>query len=939
LRTNTRFVSLLVCSVATAATAAFGTEFHVRPNGTASGNGSDAAPWNLATAIQPAAAIKPGDTIWLHGGVYTGCFISRLAGAAGSPVILRQFPGERATLDGNGCVDATLTAYGTWTWYQDFEIMSSSPRRVTATTGSWPGDLGRGAGVLAHATNSKFINLIVHDNSQGFSFWESAVNSELYGNLIYYNGWEAPDRGHGHGIYVQNRDGVKVMAENILFEQFSHGFHAYGSSNARLDNMQFTGNVSFQNGLLSTGGAQRNFLLGGGSVAMNPVFDSNFSYYGAGQGGQNNFGYSAGCSNLKAVNNYFVAATGLQLVNCAGVITSNSFYGSTAFNSTYPSNTYSTSRPTGVRTFVRRNAYDANRSHVIVYNWDKAGSVGVDLSAALQPGDNYELRDAENYYGSPVLSGAYSGGQVFVPMVLTQVAAAVGNVPVAPRHTAPEFAVFVLLKTNGTTTPTVATPVMTPNGGSFTGSATVTLGTATTGAQIYYTTNGTAPTSGSTAYTGSFVLSASATVRAKAVKSGMTDSGEASAVFTVTPAAVAAPVMTPNGGSFSSPVTVTLASSTSGAQIYYTTNGTAPTTGSTAYTGSFVLSSSATVRAKAVKSGMADSAEARAAFSIGAPAPTAVATPAISPNGGSFSSPVSVSLTSSTSGAQIYYTTNGTAPTTSSTAYTGAFVLSASATVRAKAVKSGMPDSAEAGASFTIATSTTSGGPSLSGLKMWLKADAGLTKNGNTVAQWADQAGNGANATQATVSRQPVFVTTAINGKPAVQFDGADDFMEFTLPVSGLSEMTIVVVNSSRTELDASMFGSYRSSIYWGDQRNTGVSALYLTPLSPEMQFRFGGTTAYGKYLRPTKLGAAWSVSTAVKQAGNERLFVNGTQVYSVTGQPATITGVPNLGNLGRGFNGVGYIGQIAEVLVYNRALTDTERSELNTYLKSKYGL
>jgi hypothetical protein len=981
-----------------------------------------AAPWNLSTAIKPAQAIKPGDTIWLHEGTYTGCFISYLAGAAGNPVYLKQYPGERATLDGNGCVDATLTAFGSWTWYQGFEVTSSSPRRVTTVSGSWPGDLGRGAGVVAHATNSKFINLVVHDNSQGFSFWESAVDSELYGNLVYYNGWEAPDRGHGHGIYAQNRTGVKLMAENILFDQFSHGFHAYGSSNARLDNLRLVGNIVFQNGSLSTGGFTRNYLIGGGSVAMNPTLQSNFSYFTPGQGGENNLGYSAGCSNLSGTDNYLIAGTALRLVNCAGSLTSNSFYQSTSFTAaTYPSNTYFTSRPTGVRTFVRRNAYDSGRAHIVVYNWDRAASVSVDVSSVLQPGDNYELRDAQDYFGAPVLSGAYSGGQISVPMILTHKAAAIGNVPVAPRHTGPDFAAFVLLKKDGTSggsqvvtpatspnggsftgpvtvtltsatagsqiyfttngsapttasTPytsafvlsstatvrakaikagmtdsaessatftisqaSVAAPSISPNGGSFTAPVTVTLGSATAGAQIYFTTNGSAPTTGSTLYGGAFVLSSTATVRAKAIKSGMTDSAESAATFTIAQAGVVAPSISPNGGSFTGPVTVSLASSTAGAQIYFTTNGSAPTTGSTVYSGAFVLSSTATVRAKAVKSGMTDSAESAATFTI---AQAGVAAPSISPNGGSFSAPVTVTLGSGTSGAQIYFTTNGSAPTTASTLYSGAFVLSSSATVRAKAIRAGMADSAESTASFTVTTlpPPTGSGPALSGLKMWLKADAGTTRNGNTVAQWVDQSGSGSSASQANVSRQPLFVASAIGGKPALRFDGADDYMDFTLPVNGLSEMTIVVVNSSSTALDGSIFGSYRSSLYWGDQRSTAIGAVYLTPLSPDLQFRFGGTQAYGKYVRPSALGSGWSVSTAVKQGGNERLYFNNTQVSSVTGKPATITGVPSLGNLGRGFNSVGFIGQIAEVLVYNRALTDVERQELHTYLKSKYG-
>ncbi|MEZ5365665.1 MAG: hypothetical protein R2748_25885 [Bryobacterales bacterium] len=56
----------------------------------------------------------------------------------------------------------------------------------------------------------------------------TAPDSEIYGNHIYYNGWKGPNRTHGHGIYSQNNTGAKLLAENIVHDQFADGVHLYG---------------------------------------------------------------------------------------------------------------------------------------------------------------------------------------------------------------------------------------------------------------------------------------------------------------------------------------------------------------------------------------------------------------------------------------------------------------------------------------------------------------------------------------------------------------------------------------------------------------------------------------------------------------------------------------------------------------------------------------
>jgi hypothetical protein len=161
----------------------------------------------------------------------------------------------------------------------------------------------------------------------------------------------------------------------------------------------------------------------------------------------------------------------------------------------------------------------------------------------------------------------------------------------------------------------------------------------------------------------------------------------------------ATPTITPNGGSFSEPVEVSLSTSTAAAELYYTTDGFTPTTESTLYTEPFTLTASGTVQAMAVASGHHNSAVTSAVFTLEGSTTTA-ATPSISPNGGAFHDSMLVNLATETDGATIYYTTDGSTPGTDSTAYTEPFGLTADTTVKAIATAAGYLDSEVATAEF-----------------------------------------------------------------------------------------------------------------------------------------------------------------------------------------------------------------------------------------------
>jgi uncharacterized repeat protein (TIGR01451 family) len=312
----------------------------------------------------------------------------------------------------------------------------------------------RGDGVHSEGRGTRFINLIVHDMRNGIGLWRNALGGELYGSIIFHNGYDAADRGHGHGIYTQNEGGNRRIVDNIFFSGFGAGIHAYGSSAAALDNMHLLGNIIANSGALSPRGNAA-IVVGGGVLARDPVATDNYVYTAL-KRGSIHFGWDVGCTNLAATGNYFalLGTYPLVLEKCDGVIKNNTLLGfvSDQQMARYPQNQYGTAPPTVNQVFVRPNQYERGRAHVAVYNWTRSPSVSVDLSAAgLELQQGFEIRDAQNFYAPPVVRGVFTGSPVLIPMQGLQPMQPVGNTTLPPKHSAPEFGTFVVLPTGSST--------------------------------------------------------------------------------------------------------------------------------------------------------------------------------------------------------------------------------------------------------------------------------------------------------------------------------------------------------------------------------------------------------------------------------------------------------------------------------------------------------
>ena len=268
---------------------------------------------------------------------------------------------------------------------------------------------------------------------------------------------------------------------------------------------------------------------------------------------------------------------------------------------------------------------------------------------------------------------------------------------------------ITLEEENPSEVPVVEAPVFQPAGGTYEEAQKVTITSATEGVTIYYTTDGTMPTTHSNEYTEAITVDQSRVIQALAVKNGEQYSSITEAVYVIQSQSggqekAEAPVFSLRAGTYTAAKEVEITTDTPGATIYYTLDGTVPTTESAVYKKAILVDQTRIIKAIAVKEGMETSEVASIAYIIKLPVDIKqkVETPVFSLKAGTYTEVQSVEITSATEGAEIYYTLDGSTPTTNSTKYDQEISVEKTMTIKAIAVKSGMENSKKAEAAYVI---------------------------------------------------------------------------------------------------------------------------------------------------------------------------------------------------------------------------------------------
>jgi hypothetical protein len=224
-------------------------------------------------------------------------------------------------------------------------------------------------------------------------------------------------------------------------------------------------------------------------------------------------------------------------------------------------------------------------------------------------------------------------------------------------------------------------------------------------------------------------------------------------------------------------------------------------------------------------------------------------------------------------------------------------------------------------------------------LMAWLQADNGVTVDGSGfVSQWNDQSGNANHALNATNATQPTLTSGAINGLPAVHFDGLSQLLEipFNLSLIANRDFTFYIVMSA----DSADPGVVQGPITMCSNNVAGHFDFQIARTTGKLSFLRGNREGFSSFAAATAISPGqYYLVSFVMRGTNATTYFNG----SFNSRGAFTTGIFTVGNpvrLGvRMDAGTKFRGNIAETILIRGAISDPERLNLDTYFATKYAL
>lgn len=250
-----------------------------------------------------------------------------------------------------------------------------------------------------------------------------------------------------------------------------------------------------------------------------------------------------------------------------------------------------------------------------------------------------------------------------------------------------------------------ATPTFTPGTGNYTTTQSVVIASTTPGNTINFTADGTTPTTSSPVYSGPVTVAGNTILQAITNAPGFTQSPVGSATYTFNVCASPTQQGPPQSfsGTYSAPVTAGWVEATPGCTIFITFDGSQPTSASTPYAGPYTISTTTTLRTIACGLPTLACSPLPSPGGTWTITGTQASTPVFAPGTSSSSSPITYTLSCASPSPTIYFTIDGSLPTTSSPVYSGPQVASTTINANAMCASAGLTNSNVASVTYTIA--------------------------------------------------------------------------------------------------------------------------------------------------------------------------------------------------------------------------------------------